>query len=50
MSRIGKNPVAIAEGVTVTIADNVVTVKGKLRRVISRIEGRYHCQTRRRML
>jgi large subunit ribosomal protein L6 len=30
MSRIGKSPVAIAEGVTVTIADNVVTVKGKL--------------------
>ena len=30
MSRIGKNPVAIAEGVTVTIAENVVTVKGKL--------------------
>lgn len=30
MSRIGKNPVAIAEGVTVTIVENVVTVKGKL--------------------
>jgi large subunit ribosomal protein L6 len=30
MSRIGKNPVAIAEGVTVTIVGNVVTVKGKL--------------------
>jgi len=30
MSRIGKNPVAIPEGVTVEIKDNVVTVKGKL--------------------
>jgi len=30
MSRIGKNPVAIPEGVTVTISDNVITVKGKL--------------------
>ena len=30
MSRIGKNPVAIPAGVTVTVADAVVTVKGKL--------------------
>jgi len=30
MSRIGNNPVAIPEGVTVDIKDNVVTVKGKL--------------------
>ena len=30
MSRIGNNPVAIPEGVTVNIKDNVVTVKGKL--------------------
>jgi large subunit ribosomal protein L6 len=30
MSRIGKSPVAIAEGVTVTISGNLVTVKGKL--------------------
>ena len=30
MSRIGNNPVAIPEGVTVDIMDNVVTVKGKL--------------------
>ena len=30
MSRIGNNPVAIPEGVTVDIIDNVVTVKGKL--------------------
>jgi large subunit ribosomal protein L6 len=30
MSRIGKNPVAIPEGVTVDITDNLITVKGKL--------------------
>ncbi|MCB4807763.1 50S ribosomal protein L6 [Tamlana sp. 62-3] len=30
MSRIGKNPVAIPEGVTVSVKDNAVTVKGKL--------------------
>ena len=30
MSRIGNNPIAIPEGVTVDIKDNVVTVKGKL--------------------
>ncbi|MBT8393429.1 MAG: 50S ribosomal protein L6 [Flavobacteriaceae bacterium] len=30
MSRIGNNPVAIPEGVTVDIKDSIVTVKGKL--------------------
>ena len=30
MSRIGNNPVAIPEGVTVSIKEGVVTVKGKL--------------------
>ena len=30
MSRIGNNPVAIPEGVTVTVKDNAITVKGKL--------------------
>jgi len=30
MSRIGKSPIAIPEGVTVDIKDNIVTVKGKL--------------------
>ena len=30
MSRIGNNPVAIPEGVTVEINDNLITVKGKL--------------------
>ncbi|WP_461532252.1 50S ribosomal protein L6 [Sinomicrobium sp.] len=30
MSRIGKSPINIPDGVTVSIKDNVVTVKGKL--------------------
>lgn len=30
MSRIGKNPVNISQGVDVSIQDNVITVKGKL--------------------
>ena len=30
MSRIGNNPVAIPEGVTVEVQENVITVKGKL--------------------
>jgi len=30
MSRIGNNPVAIPEGVTVEVQDNLLTVKGKL--------------------
>ncbi|NUY80821.1 50S ribosomal protein L6 [Flavobacterium sp. MAH-1] len=30
MSRIGKNPIAIPSGVTVDVANNVVTVKGKM--------------------
>ena len=30
MSRIGKNPISLPEGVTFDINDNVVTVKGKL--------------------
>ena len=30
MSRIGNNPVAIPQGVTVEVKDNVITVKGKL--------------------
>ncbi|WP_430615201.1 50S ribosomal protein L6 [Flavobacterium sp. JP2137] len=30
MSRIGKNPITIPAGVTVTVNDNVVVVKGKL--------------------
>ena len=30
MSRIGNNPIAIPEGVTVEVVENVITVKGKL--------------------
>lgn len=30
MSRIGKNPVAVPQGVTIDVKDNVITVKGKL--------------------
>lgn len=30
MSRIGNNPVAIPEGVSVDVKDNIITVKGKL--------------------
>jgi len=30
MSRIGNSPITIPEGVTVTISDSIVTVKGKL--------------------
>ena len=30
MSRIGNNPVAIPEGVTIDVTDSVITVKGKL--------------------
>ncbi|MEM7186373.1 MAG: 50S ribosomal protein L6 [Bacteroidota bacterium] len=39
MSRIGKNPVAIPEGVTVEVNDNVVTVKGKLGELSQDISG-----------
>jgi large subunit ribosomal protein L6 len=30
MSRIGKNPISLPEGITFDIKDNVVTIKGKL--------------------
>ena len=30
MSRIGKAPISIPQGVTITIKENIVTVKGKL--------------------
>jgi len=38
MSRIGNNPVAIPEGVTVDIKDSVVTVKGKLGELIQEFD------------
>ena len=37
MSRIGKNPVSISQGVDVNIKDNVVTVKGKLGELTQKI-------------
>lgn len=39
MSRIGNNPVAIPEGVTVSIENNVITVKGKLGELTQTFEG-----------
>ena len=39
MSRIGNNPVAIPEGVTVEVKDNAITVKGKLGELTQSIEG-----------
>lgn len=39
MSRIGNNPVAIPEGVTVEIKDNVMTVKGKLGELTQEFDG-----------
>ena len=38
MSRIGNSPIAIPQGVTVEIKDNVVTVKGKLGELTQTIE------------
>ncbi len=38
MSRIGKNPITIPEGVTVEIKDNIVTVKGKIGELTQKIE------------
>ena len=39
MSRIGKNPIAIPEGVDINISDNVVTVKGKLGELTQTFDG-----------
>ena len=38
MSRIGKNPITIPEGVTVDLKDGIVTVKGKLGELKQEIE------------
>ena len=38
MSRIGKSPITIPDGVTVEIKDNVITVKGKLGELSQKIE------------
>jgi len=39
MSRIGNNPIAIPEGVTVEVKDNVLTVKGKLGELTQEFSG-----------
>ncbi|MFC4721457.1 50S ribosomal protein L6 [Geojedonia litorea] len=39
MSRIGNNPVAIPDGVTVEVKDNVITVKGKLGELTQEYSG-----------
>ena len=39
MSRIGKEPVKLADGVTATIAGQKVTVKGKLGEISSTMRG-----------
>mmetsp|Transcript_21182 Transcript_21182/g.68559 ORF Transcript_21182/g.68559 Transcript_21182/m.68559 type:complete len:181 (-) Transcript_21182:6383-6925(-) len=39
MSRIGKNPVSIPEGVTVDIKEGQVTVKGKLGELTQQVDG-----------
>ena len=39
MSRIGTNPIAIPEGVTVEVKENVVTVKGKLGELTQEYSG-----------
>jgi large subunit ribosomal protein L6 len=39
MSRIGNNPIAIPEGVTVEINDNIIAVKGKLGELTQEFSG-----------
>lgn len=39
MSRIGKNPITIPQGVTVEIKENLVTAKGKLGELTQEFEG-----------
>ena len=39
MSRIGKNPVSISQGVDVNINDNLITVKGKLGELSQKISS-----------
>lgn len=39
MSRIGRNPITVPDGVTVNVADGVVTVKGKLGELTQEYSG-----------
>ncbi|WP_339727507.1 50S ribosomal protein L6 [Maribacter stanieri] len=39
MSRIGNNPIAIPEGVTIEINDNIISVKGKLGELTQEFSG-----------
>lgn len=39
MSRIGNNPIAIPQGVTIEINDNIITVKGKLGELTQEFSG-----------
>ena len=39
MSRIGNNPISVPEGVTINIADNAITVKGKLGELTQEYSG-----------
>lgn len=39
MSRIGNNPIAIPEGVSIEINENIITVKGKLGELIQEFSG-----------
>ena len=39
MSRIGNNPISVPEGVTIEIADNTITIKGKLGELTQEYSG-----------
>ena len=39
MSRIGNNPIAIPEGVTIEVKENIITVKGKLGELTQEFSG-----------
>ena len=39
MSRIGNSPVSFSEGTTVSVADSVVTVKGKLGELFQKVDN-----------
>ena len=47
MSRIGKNPVSIPQGVDVNVNENLITVKGKLGELTQTISEWYYCRHKR---